>query len=46
MLTADELPQAKKMLGAAAMTYVAALIVSFAQFLRILLRFSNKNRRR
>ncbi|MGN0444888.1 MAG: zinc metallopeptidase [Acutalibacteraceae bacterium] len=46
MLTADELPQAKKMLSAAAMTYVAALIVSFAQFLRILLRFSNKNRRR
>lgn len=46
MLTADELPQAKKMLSAAAMTYVAALIVSFAQFLRILLRFSNRNNRR
>lgn len=44
MLTADELPQAKKMLSAAAMTYVAALIVSFAQFLRLFLRFNNRRR--
>lgn len=48
MLTADELPQAKNMLTAAAMTYVAALIVSVAQFLRLFLRFSGRgnNRRR
>lgn len=45
MLTADELPQAKKMLSAAAMTYVAALIVSVAQFLRLFLRLSGKSRR-
>lgn len=45
MLTAAELPQAKNMLSAAAMTYVAALIVSFANFLRILLRFSGRRRR-
>ena len=45
MLTADELPQAKKMLSAAAMTYVAALIVSIAQFLRLFLRLSGKSRR-
>lgn len=44
MLTADELPQAKKMLTSAAMTYVAALIVSFAQFLRLFLRFNNRRR--
>lgn len=45
MLTADELPQAKKMLSAAAMTYVAALIVSVAQFLRLFLRLNGKSRR-
>jgi Zn-dependent membrane protease YugP len=35
-LTESELPAAKKMLSAAAMTYVAALAVSLAQFLRLL----------
>lgn len=45
MLTADELPQAKKMLTSAAMTYVAALIVSFAQFLRLFLRLNSRSRR-
>lgn len=45
MLTANELPQAKNMLTAAAMTYVAALISSIAQFLRLFLRFNSKKRR-
>ena len=47
MLNASELPQAKKMLSSAAMTYVAALAVALAQFLRLFLRVqSNNNRRR
>lgn len=47
MLSASELPQAKKMLSSAAMTYVAALAVALAQFLRLFLRVqSNNNRRR
>ncbi len=36
MLTEEELPIAKKVLRAAAMTYVAALAVSLTQFLRLL----------
>ena len=46
MLSASELPQAKKMLSSAAMTYVAALAVALAQFLRLFLRVQSNNRRR
>lgn len=46
MLDADELRGVKKVLGAAAMTYVAALAVSLAQFLRLLLIVMGNNRRR
>lgn len=45
ILYADEIPSAKKVLNAAAMTYVAALAVSLTQLLRLLLiisRFSNR----
>ncbi len=42
----DELNGAKKVLRAAAMTYVAALAVSLAQLLRIFLLVSGNNRRR
>ncbi len=45
-LTETELPQARKMLSAAAMTYVAALAVSLAQLLRLLLLFGGRNDRR
>lgn len=38
ILERDELPAAKKTLSAAAMTYVASLIVSITQFLRLLAR--------
>ncbi len=43
----DELPGAKRVLGAAAMTYVAATITALAQVLRILLIFAGRrgNRR-
>lgn len=46
MLTESELPIAKKVLRAAAMTYVAALAVSLAQLLRLLSIVSRSNRRR
>lgn len=46
MLTESELPMAKKVLRAAAMTYVAALAVSLAQLLRLLSILSRSNRRR
>lgn len=43
----DELPKARKVLSAAALTYVAALISSIASLLRIILIvFSGSNRRR
>ncbi len=45
MLSPDEIPMARKMLSAAAMTYVAALIVALAQFLRLFLRVNNNRRR-
>lgn len=45
-LSADELPGAKKVLSAAAMTYVAALAVSIAQLLRLILLFSGRSSRR
>ena len=44
MLSAEELPAVKKVLSAAAMTYVAALIVAVAQFLRLFLRANNRRR--
>lgn len=44
LLTADEYPMAKKTLWAAAMTYVAALAVSLAQLLRLLLLFGGRGR--
>ncbi len=43
-LTSDELPMAKKVLSAAAMTYVAALSVSLAQFLRLIILFGGRRR--
>lgn len=46
LLYEDELPGAKKTLSAAAMTYVAALFVALAQFLRLLLIFGGRNDRR
>lgn len=44
MLNEGELRGAKKVLGAAAMTYVAALLVSLAQLLRFLLAFNGRRR--
>lgn len=46
MLDDDEMRGVKKVLRAAAMTYVAALAVSLAQFLRLLLIIGSNNRRR
>lgn len=43
MLVADEVPGARKMLTAAAMTYVAALATSLANLLRLLLIFGRRN---
>ncbi len=44
LLDADEYPMAKKTLFAAAMTYVAALAVSLAQLVRLLLIFGGRSR--
>ena len=44
LLYDDEYPAAKKTLTAAAMTYVAALAVSAAQFLRLILIFGGRRR--
>lgn len=46
ILSRDELGDAKKVLSAAAMTYVAALAVSLMQLLRLLLIVGGNNRRR
>lgn len=46
MLKEDEIPIVKKVLSAAAMTYVAALAVSLAQLLRLLMLLSRLNSRR
>ena len=46
LLYDDEYPMAKKTLWAAAMTYVAALAVSLAQLLRLILIFGNRGRRK
>lgn len=45
ILTEDEQKGAKKVLRAAAMTYVAALAVSLAQLLRLLMLVNGRNRR-
>ena len=44
LLGNEELRGAKKVLGAAALTYVAALLVSLMQLLRIILRFGGRRR--
>lgn len=44
MLDRDELSGARKVLTAAALTYVAALVVSLAQLLRYILAFSGRRR--
>ena len=44
LLGDGELQGAKKVLSAAAMTYVAALLVSLAQLLRFLLAFGGRRR--
>lgn len=44
MLSNDELPGAKRVLKAAAMTYVASFAVSAANLLRLLLLTNNKRR--
>ena len=44
LLDGEELSGARKVLGAAAMTYVAALLVSLAQLLRFLLAFAGRRR--
>lgn len=44
LLTDEERVGAKKTLSAAAMTYVAAVAVSLAQLLRLILLFGNRNR--
>ena len=45
MLEGEEYKGAKKVLSAAAMTYVAALIVSIASLLRLILRSQSRSRR-
>lgn len=46
LLTQEELPQAKKVLNAAALTYVTAAIASFLSVLRLFLLFGGGRRRR
>lgn len=46
LLTQEELPMAKKVLFAAALTYVAAALATFLQLLRLILLFSNRSNRR
>lgn len=45
LLTAEEVPMARKVLIAAALTYVAATISTFLQLLRLVLLFGGNNRR-
>lgn len=45
MLTRDEVQSSKKVLSAAAMTYVAALAVALTQFLRLLFIVRRNDRR-
>ena len=44
ILTREETEQARKVLSSAAMTYVAALLVSLMQILRLLLLFGGRRR--
>lgn len=44
LLSSEEYPMAKKTLSAAAMTYVAALAISLAQLLRLVLLFGGRRR--
>lgn len=46
LLDSEEIGQTKKVLSAAALTYVAALAVTLMQLLRLFLIVSNRNRRR
>lgn len=43
LLADDEVPKAKKVLSAAAMTYVASMIVALANLLRLILRFRSRD---
>ena len=45
LLTEEEVPMARRVLVAAALTYVAAAISTFLQLLRLILIFGNNNRR-
>lgn len=45
LLTEEEVPMAKKVLFAAALTYVAAALASFLQLLRLIILFGGNNRR-
>lgn len=45
LLTREELPQAKKVLNAAALTYIAAAIASFLSVMRLVLIFGGRRRR-
>ena len=44
LVAQNELPYVRKMLSAAAMTYVAALVVALAQFMRLFLRVNDRRR--
>ena len=46
LVAEDEVDSSRRVLSAAAMTYVAALALSLAQFIRLLAIFSNSNSRR
>lgn len=45
ILTEEELPMARKVLVAAALTYVAAAVATFLQLLRLIILFGGNNRR-
>jgi Zn-dependent membrane protease YugP len=45
LLTEEEVPQARKVLFAAALTYVAAAVAPLLQLLRLIILFGNNNRR-
>ncbi|OJF93031.1 zinc metallopeptidase [Alkalibacterium sp. 20] len=45
LLTREEIPQAKKVLNAAALTYIAAVIASFLSVMRLILIFGGGRRR-
>lgn len=45
ILTEEEVPMARKVLFAAALTYVAAALATFLQLLRLIILFGGNNRR-